>query len=522
MISALRAEPSAPYRIETVVLLVWASLYLTGLYFHEPWRDEVRAYSLMREGGDPVGIFLNLRNEGHPVLWYWVLWLVDQVVDNPLSLKVAAAGIGFATTAVILFRLPLPLALRVAIVFSFLSLHSMHIVARNYGISVLLMMLFVDSVLRHPNRHWQQLLLLALFVNTNLYALLMTPMIAAAVRWPEIRAFLLERDLRALRLLAIYGVVLAVAAAVAYAAGRTDETTRVLGSNLRVLDYGNGSLTVGAVVEAYRGAFSHVDLYQYYGIDVDASKWLKRAMFAGFVLSLLASARYFVPGIFCLFAFMTVSGLVYAGSNRHAIMLSLVLLTLFILARARVLAAPPSWQRHVVHGATLFWIVALVAASDVKSTYDDIKRQFTGAALAANAAMARDEQRDIIAFSEAHTFIDALPYYMPDARIYQVREGEFRDFTLITNAAVDHLSLGDLIDAAERLQAEHADAGVYLFTKTYLEGENTSGGQDLGFGFTFSWEVGELQRLRERFDNLGRFEPGIYGDERLTVYRLKN
>src|SRR6185436_7415843 len=77
----------------------YALLLLFSLIHHEVWRDEVRAWSVARSARHPLELIEStLNNEGHPALWYVLLWTGCQITDNPVVLKITSyvVAIGMA------------------------------------------------------------------------------------------------------------------------------------------------------------------------------------------------------------------------------------------------------------------------------------------------------------------------------------------------------------------------------------------------------------------------------------------
>ncbi|MEL6479888.1 MAG: hypothetical protein AAFQ75_00430 [Pseudomonadota bacterium] len=516
MMNTLRAEPAPPYRIELTILLIWAAVYLVGLYFHEPWSDEVRAYSLMREGGDPVGIFFGLRNEGHPVLWYWWLWVVDQLVDHPLTLKVAASIVAFATTAMVMCRMPLPLYLRVAIILSVVGLHEIQIIARNYGIAFLILLCIIDTALRHPDRHWLLLPLLVLFANTNAYATVMTPWIALALLWPHVWAVLLRFERRSIMLLAIYGIALALAALAAWYAGSQDELTAVRPYEVD----GQTGRTLEQIIWDLRGAFGYTSIFEFGILPQKAEEIIKKAMVLFMLLSLAFSVRYFTAGALALGLWIVLSGLLYRGQDRHALMLVITLFALFVLMFRTEGLEYRGWRARLIPVAVGFWTLCFVGLNDLSDLARDIRLPFTGAAGAAERITADGGTGTVIVLSDSGYHVEAMPYYLLKMKLYQVREGRFRAYTRLTRESSSGLSIAEIIEAAKRLKVENPGANVYFVTDVPYHLRQGSGRQDLYFKWYTDWDEESITSLNSDFLLLGRDE-AIQFFEGLYTYKLK-
>jgi hypothetical protein len=164
------------------LLTIWLAIVLFTSTRHEFWRDEVRALSIARAAHSPLDIF-RIRNEGHPALWYLLLYLCKSIVDSPLVLPVLSITIAFAAVVLFLFRAPFPLWLRALFIFSALPLYEYSVMARNYGISMLLF--FIAAALyRERDEHplWLAFVL-ALLANTNIHSAMLVGLVAIVWMW---------------------------------------------------------------------------------------------------------------------------------------------------------------------------------------------------------------------------------------------------------------------------------------------------------------------------------------------------
>ena len=99
----------AKFRIIAIAVL---GIWLAGVIFtatrHEFYRDEVRAFSLARAAVSPLDLFPLLRDEGHPLLWYVLLYVGKSIVNTPLVLPVTSIAIAFIAVVIFIFFSPFP------------------------------------------------------------------------------------------------------------------------------------------------------------------------------------------------------------------------------------------------------------------------------------------------------------------------------------------------------------------------------------------------------------------------------
>jgi hypothetical protein len=155
--------------IKWIALVLWCCMSIYTLSQHEIWRDEMRALSIVIENSNTWHLIAELKNEGHPVLWYLILKVAYFIFPNTLVLKIVSWLIGLGTV-ILLFRYSkLPFLLVISYAFGQILLWENTIMCRNYGISSLLMLIFL-AFYRKSNL-FGILITLFLLIQTNALSL---------------------------------------------------------------------------------------------------------------------------------------------------------------------------------------------------------------------------------------------------------------------------------------------------------------------------------------------------------------
>ena len=195
---------------EWILLAVYAALLIVLALNHEMWRDEVRAFTVAANSPSWSAMFGSLNHEGHPAVWYALLRAGFAVTHSNWVLPATALGVAILTAWLILWYAPFPLWLRALTIFGAFLGYELSVVARNYGVGVLCMVL---ACMAFENRAKRPVLLaipLALLANTSVHGA-----IAAAVLlgfWAlDLADGTLRRNvLSPLTILSATGVVLAI------------------------------------------------------------------------------------------------------------------------------------------------------------------------------------------------------------------------------------------------------------------------------------------------------------------------
>lgn len=120
--------------------------------------DEWQALEIALQSPTAAALFENLRYEGHPPLWYWLLQAVSQVVPAGWVLRSVQLPIALAIQVLILWRLPLARWDRFLVACSFAVLIDYGMMARSLGLGVMLLM--AAFTLRDRRLGWIPLALL--------------------------------------------------------------------------------------------------------------------------------------------------------------------------------------------------------------------------------------------------------------------------------------------------------------------------------------------------------------------------
>jgi hypothetical protein len=182
----LAATDAAPdrHRGLLVGLLAVVSLVTAlGLRGHAMWFDELQAWNIARASHSLPDLYANLRYEGHPILWYLPLYVITRFTGDPHWMQVLQWTISTATAALILFRAPFAIPIRIAVLASYFLAFEYGVISRSYGMSTLLVVAGL-VVLARPEPAWRAGgAILALLAFTSLPGAVLAMAIVATVVW---------------------------------------------------------------------------------------------------------------------------------------------------------------------------------------------------------------------------------------------------------------------------------------------------------------------------------------------------
>jgi hypothetical protein len=147
--------------------LVWV---VVGLYYHEYWRDETHSWLIASSSQTLPDLWYNIRYEGHPIGWYFLLWCGAKIYPHVLTLGVvqvlSAGSLGY----IFIFKSPFSLLLKVLILFGGILGYEYGIIARNYSTPIFLLFWVASLYPQRPKKLLTMLLLLALAAQFNIFA----------------------------------------------------------------------------------------------------------------------------------------------------------------------------------------------------------------------------------------------------------------------------------------------------------------------------------------------------------------
>jgi hypothetical protein len=459
-----------------LVIVVWLS------WGHAVWRDETRALSLALEQPSFLKLFTNPPRDGHPLVWFTLLRAAYGIVGETWVLKLLSVAIGAAFTWLLLFKAPAPLWLRVLLAFSGIFIFDYAVIARNYGISCLLLFLFAHGFSRERRNAGLLAVLLFLFANTNVHSAILAIPLCLLWAWDEAQQ-------------ARWRSAAAALAVLAAALGLCFFSIYPSSNQLAINDI---PITAGTVLPAlFIPGSSFDDLAGFLpGVAFTVVIWAAILSLKRLPLILAAAA-----GTFALSLFFS---LVYPGGARHeGLWIAYVFSLMWI--RARHYREPPNVIG--VLGLTAALVAQVPYGFGLLTEARPLSRsQDVAALIGANRCLG-----GAIIMSDPDYMADALPYYLANP-IYSVREQRFTKVLTFPASTKQHISLGHLLDVAESLSGTFKRP-VLILMHDKLEGPKVAG----GLFYSTRISAAELERFGRATTKLAALRPART-DEEYDVY----
>lgn len=170
-----------------VVAVCFFLVGLFNLFQHEPWRDEMQAWLIARDSRTFAELLENLRYDGHPPLWYFLLYALTRATTNPLAMQLLHLSI--ATIAAFVFArfAPFTRLQRSLFCFGYFAAYEYAIISRNYALGVLCVFVFCALLCaRIRGRGFALGLTLGLLANTSAYGFMIAWAFASMLAYERI------------------------------------------------------------------------------------------------------------------------------------------------------------------------------------------------------------------------------------------------------------------------------------------------------------------------------------------------
>jgi hypothetical protein len=157
---------------ERVLISIFFAIGAIGIFNHAMWRDELNGWLLTRDSHTFGELLINVKYEGHPLLWYVLLDLLNRFTANPVAMQVLHLIIATASAYLFLRFSPFSKLQKSLFIFGYLPFYEYLLISRNYAIGLLSIVLFCIVFKTRERTYIWISLSLALMANTNAYCLL--------------------------------------------------------------------------------------------------------------------------------------------------------------------------------------------------------------------------------------------------------------------------------------------------------------------------------------------------------------
>lgn len=431
--------------VENLVLALWIVFALIMTLNHELWRDEVRSLNLVT-GIHSFPEFIEMaKYDGHPILWRSILTAMYSVLPNPVILQTASLIIGFGAVWLLIKFSPLQLWIKTLFIFGVVPLGTNAVMARDYGITMLLFFVFAILITREKQRPLVVGLVLMLAANTNSYGMYMSGLLLGY--------WIMASGLRVLKKPRYIIASLLVVAGVLFSqwSTRVDvDTVFMTPEFMAQIEYGKHVLK----------AIIHPGEYVWYMLNLEP---IYRDIFMiALILGLLVVSPWLGLTVLAgVIVFNFVGGAIIYPKLRHQGVLLGFLMTAYWIAKA-ILQNKENlsyyWPRTIIYHVALIGFFVPFMVHNIghsKNGYIEELRVDKSSALALGRYIEANSQlQNSIIIGEPDYSMQTIAYYSNNP-IYLAREKKFAPFVKYSTEFKTTMRLSELLETAQELNEEY-------------------------------------------------------------------
>ncbi|WP_244064367.1 hypothetical protein [Bradyrhizobium sp. Ce-3] len=498
---------------DLLLLAGWIALVSFQIARHVMWRDEVRALTIALNGDDVIAMLRGLHGEGHPALWYLLLRGAHAVFGRVEVLPGVAFAVGLGTVALLIVRSPFPRPLVVLLITGHALLFEYAVMARNYGISALLLFAIAAC---YPARRDRGILLgalLFLLANTNVVGAIMAGgfLLFWLLDLLEVHGWRWSPPLTNFAINTIIAAIGVAICAVTMLPTYNDAAAR---------DWSHASPLAAALLSLVNpGATSLGALFANLLPGIAGSVLLFAA-----TLALLPRRPAFLAAIASLLLTSLFFAVAANGAYRHAAVWLCFLITLYWIGWSKVAAAPASrtWLDGLLPAIGRVALL-LVLAIQTAAGLNDLRNAASGVVASRSADLgrliaSRPDLANAVILSEPEYLVEALPYYVTNP-LYLARDRKFGSVVIFSRKGRMDSDLGETLRLARELR-DGRGAPVIILLAYRLDAITPDHVYDEGKDWrTFRASAAEIRDFRDATTMIRRFGPAKT-DESFDVYLL--
>ncbi len=430
-----------------------------------------------------------------------------------------------AVSAFLVLRFaPFPFWIRLLIIFGALLGYEYSVIARNYGLGVLLML---AACIAFPRRHERPIPLavaLGMLANTSVHAAFASQILTLVwlmdVFTPASRGSLARPDS-----IAAFGIVAAAIAlalmsahpspdmAFGFSPGQVEP-----GKVLRVLLADPGWSLMGVMKASLTGAGELP--WARIGLDWEMmARLIADTAIASVAWALRKNRRCLTALVLAIFGFEVLFRFVYSGSARHEGILAFLMISLCWVACTEPKTADMPGRRRAIALGLLPLLVPQTLALPIIARRDFMHPESASKAFGALIRQ-NPRYRDAIVMAEPDFMMEPMPYYASNP-VFMPRQGEFHYRVYFDRGARRKLDLHleSLVDVADSLSCTSGQPVLLAIAYEKLLTDTAGEAHPAYQGTLFRWNSAERTRLFARSKLVSSFT-GATTDENYSVFEI--
>jgi len=499
-----------------LILLTWLIVVIFVSTKHELWRDEVRALSIALEPASFWNLPTALGNEGHPVLWYLILRIVFEVAHTPVTLMIVSICIAFTSITIFYRYAPFPIWQKFLFIWGVLPIYEYCVMARNYGISMLLFFLFATLYTQKKKRPFLLACVLVLISNTNVHSCILAGVLS--VMWFFDDVVTDYHSLNYRRTITLICAFVFIGAGILFCIATTLPSQDTIVTNAF-------SLKVSQVTEAVCANIRHPGMHfrRVFPYLNDSMRDVLMWSLAACLLIRPHIAVSLSAGIVLLGTFFSIG---YHGSLRHQGIFIVFMISLYWIVYQQITVNAKGKLRrqfHFMYKASVYIVLSAIFILHIVISAHairvDISEERSSSRAFGKFLVKHSEYNDAIIMGEPDYILESLPYYVSN-QIYIPRERRFGNAVKFTKAGRAKMSLSELLDIAQQIRESEKTPVIIAIGHLDLSDQKAYK-KSYSYNKIFSWSDEELAVFRSQTIKIADFRNSVR-DENYEIYLLSS
>lgn len=157
-----------------LLTLCFFILSFWGILHHEIWLDEAHSFTLSRDSASFWDLIINTRQEGHPMIWYILLWLLTKVSHDVLGMQLLHIVITTLSIFLMAHYAPFNRIKQLLFAFSYFFFYEYNIISRNYALGILFVTCYALLLCRERRNYPLIAFTLFLLANSHFIGLILS------------------------------------------------------------------------------------------------------------------------------------------------------------------------------------------------------------------------------------------------------------------------------------------------------------------------------------------------------------
>jgi hypothetical protein len=517
----------------------WLAIVLYLAVHHAVWRDEMRALSFALQGNNVFDMIRGVHGEGHPLLWYLLLRGSHALLATPRVLLIVSVVVAASAMLLLVLRSSFNLFILALLFLSRFAIYEYSVMARNYGISMLILFLLAAFYKRHRERSLLLGILLFLLANTNAHSVLLV--VAFVIFWlsdlvlnPPAVPSSARKNFWLNTGIAVLGCILCAVTVrpTINDAAQIDPADRPHGLGIIKSVVLPAQPLSNAVPLSAANNHLHSLLTAHPGVELLLLLCLSLVIL-GSTLGLIRRPAALFGAWAGLGGFALFFTVIYPGDYRHVALWLVFLVTLYWIAGddqsrpAQPAEAKPSFQlltgawsqriRFIGYLCFIFLLMfqAFFGVQAVQPVLRNTKPESRVRDLAALISSI-PSLHDATVIGDPDYLVEAIPYYLPNPT-YLIREHRYGNIVIFTRRATLTLSLSDILANAQDIHRRTGKPVIVLLNDR-LDTVTTPQRLKEGYDWILTTTPEEIQTFKQQTRLLSHFGPASGLDETFDAY----